>query len=81
VGEKHLDLFTLALGGDIGVGLGNFPGQVAGTFKDGARNSADGYAGTTPGFERASLAVEAAGAITHEAVLIDAGIVRRYPKT
>ena len=34
MGEQHLDLFSLAPGRDIGIGLGEVPCQVARAFMD-----------------------------------------------
>jgi len=72
VGEQHLDLLSLATRRGVGIGGGDIAGHVARAFVDRAQDLAGRCVRTAARLESARIAVELAGAIAHEALLVDA---------
>jgi len=68
---KSISTFFRSRRDDIGVGLCDVPGHVAGAFVDRAQDLAGRRVGAALRFQRAGVAVELAGAVAHEAFGVD----------
>ena len=73
VGEEHLDLLSSALSVDIGIGLGDLAGQVAGAFIDMPGDLPGWLVRGAPSFQFTCRTISPAGVVADKAVLADPG--------
>ena len=75
MGEQHLDLLSLAPGGDVGVGLGDVAGEVPGPFMDRAGDLARRRVGAAAALKGAGVTVGLAGPISVGVVRWNVGMI------